>query len=73
MTQPGTPQARQAIKNTATIGIGVIRTIGLHHQPGVSLEFSIAGVRHPVRLQPIGVGSHANFGNGFGINGFHFI
>jgi hypothetical protein len=25
-----------------------------------------------VRLQPVGVGSNANFGNGFGINGFHY-
>ena len=57
VAQARAPQARQAVKNGLAVHVGEIRALGAGHQPGLGLELAVAGVGHPVRVQPSGVGA----------------
>ncbi|MNT32505.1 hypothetical protein D3C72_1683910 [compost metagenome] len=57
MANARTPQARQSVKNLAAFTIGVVGTLAAHDHARLGLEVAVAGERHPVRLQPGGVGA----------------
>ena len=48
MAQAAAPQAGEAVKNLASIGIGVVRALGGGDDARPGLEVAVAGKRHPV-------------------------
>ena len=53
MAQSAAPQAREAIKDTATVSIRVIRALGGGNDARLGLEVAVAGEGHPVGGQPL--------------------
>ena len=51
------PEARQAVVDLAAFGIRVIRALGRHDHARIGLELSVGGERHPVRVEPRGIGA----------------
>src|SRR5579864_1348409 len=54
--EPAAPQAGEPVEDPLASAVGVIRAIGRHEHPRVGLELAVAGKRHPVRVEPGGVG-----------------
>ncbi|MNS98125.1 hypothetical protein D3C72_1324820 [compost metagenome] len=63
VAQARAPQARQAVEDLAAVVVGEVGALGLHDDPRIGLEVAVAGVGHPVRLEPGGVGARG--GRGF--------
>ncbi|MNY47010.1 hypothetical protein D3C86_1822430 [compost metagenome] len=57
MAQAGAPQAGEAVKDLAAVVAGVVGPLATGDEAGIGLEFAVAGVGHPVRRQPGGVGA----------------
>ena len=57
MAQATGPQAREAVKNLPPVRVSVVTAFGPNNHARVGLEVAVAGVGHPVRVQPGGVGA----------------
>lgn len=51
------PEARQAVEDLAAFGVRVIRALARHDHARVGLELAVGRERHPVRVEPRGVGA----------------
>ena len=52
VAEAAAPQAREPVEDLLALGVGVVRALATDDHARAVLELAIAGVRHPVRIEP---------------------
>ncbi len=61
MTGATGPQPGQPVEYLPAIGIGIVSTLGRHHESWLIFELAVAGEWHPVGFEFFSTQSHCGF------------